>query len=178
MRSMSIFNPAFLASKTPTTTKTYDHFADTGSSSNALASNVGGGVIARYGVKIITSSPAIGTNINKVKASLIKVGTPTGNITFTVRDASDVLLASGTLDAATLTTSYADFEVTLDVTVALALNYRVMIEYAGGSFSTNYIRMEAGTPATETGYETTYYDTAYAQDVADSPSMTFDSSPV
>ena len=159
------------------TTKTYNHKDETGSSSNALASNVGGGVLARFGVKIITASPAINTYIKKVKMSLLKVGSPTGTVYCRVRDSVDSVKAIGSFDVSTLTTGFADYEFTLDNTIQIALNDRVLLEYNGGSFSTDYIRCELTTTDIESGYNQTFYDTSYTDNTTETPSITFDSTP-
>ena len=159
---------------TGTTTKTYDHYTSTGSQFDGLFT----GNIIRGGIKIVSGSPAINTYIQKVKLSVKKLGSPSGNLTITVRDDSDTILASGTLANSSITTSYADYEITLDSAVKLAINYRVMGEYSGGDSSNNLI-MEMQQTTIETGYENTKYNgSAYSSyGTGYRPSFTFDSTP-
>jgi hypothetical protein len=164
----------FDADPTGTTTKTYDHYTSTGSQFDGLFT----GNIIRGGIKIVSGSPAINTYIQKVKLSVKKLGSPSGNLTITVRDDSDTILASGTLANSSITTSYADYEITLDSAVKLAINYRVMGEYSGGDSSNNLI-MEMQQTTIETGYENTKYNgSAYSSyGTGYRPSFTFDSTP-
>ncbi len=157
-----------------TTTKTYDYYTVTGSQFDGLFT----GNIIRGGIKIVSASPAIDTYIQKVKLSIKKLGSPSGNLTITVRDDSDTILASGTLATSSITTSYADYEITLDSAVKLAINYRVMGEYSGGDGSNNLI-MEMQATTIETGYENTKYNgSAYSSyGTGYRPSFTFDSTP-
>ena len=66
---------------------------------------------------------------------LRKTGTPTGNVTATVRDGTDTVLATFTETPAgtSLGTSFADVTFTLATPQTLANNDRILIEYAGAT---------------------------------------------
>lgn len=154
------------------TQTSYDHIAATGTEYNQMYS----GATIRNGIKILTSAAAIGTVVRKVKFSLKKTGSPTGNATATIRNGSDTILASATLDVTTLTTSYATYEFTLNVPVTMAANYLVLIEYSGGSVG-NDVRLAAKTETTETNYQGVDYVASYNTFTTANGAVTFDSTP-
>lgn len=172
-RPMTILDPAMIGSLVSVcTTKTYDHITVTGTEIGPIRN----GVISRAGVQCITGSPAIGKYIQKCKFSLRKGGSPTGNALFTIRNSSDTIKSQANLDVSTLTTSFADYEVSQASPVLIALDDRVMIEYTGGDGS-NYILLEVKVETTETGYEKTSYDGSYSDNTIFNMAMTFDSTP-
>jgi hypothetical protein len=153
------------------THKTYDHYFENGTDMATMYS----GSTTRCGVEILASSPAIDTRVKYVRFSAKKTGSPTGNITIAVRDNSDTVVESTTLDSAILTTSYADYEVAMPV-AELKQDYRVSIEYSGGSASNN-VKIESRTVTTETGYGFFTYNGSYTDATTQMPAITFDSRP-
>lgn len=157
----------------PCTTNVYDKVAVTGTE---WALNSSGNYI-RLGTKIIAGSSAIDKYIEKVKFSLRKFNSPTGNAVVRVRDSGDTIKAfSGNLDVSTLTTSFADIEFTLDQRIKLASGDRVLIEY-NTSADPNSLRVEAKTETTLTGFNWTGYVASYSDTTTTNNSMTFDSDP-
>ena len=135
------------------------------------------GNYVRLGMKIITGSSAIGKKIYKVKLSLKKVNSPTGNAVVRVRNSSDTIIAfSGNLDVSTLTTSFAEYEFTLDTVVTLADGDRVMIEY-NTSGDPNSIRVQSKAETTSTGFNWTGYVASYSDATTHNNGMKFDSDP-
>ncbi len=103
----------------------------TGDGSSTLAT----GAVTRYGIQVNTASALIGFPLKTWTVRLKKTGTPTGNITATVRNSSDVVQATFTTSvvASTLTTSFADVIFTLASPQTLVLGDRIVIEYAGAN---------------------------------------------
>ena len=85
--------------------------------------------------------------VDKLTFKLKKTGSPTGDITFTIRKQSDdSILLSGVLgDASTLTTDFADYTVTFSSPADISGNIYVLVEYAGGDSSNT---VDAGYTAT------------------------------
>lgn len=157
------------------TTTTYDNIAVTGTEFNPMYT---GSSFYRIGVQVITGSSAINTYIRKVKFSIKKVLAPTGNGLFTVRDSSDNLITSTTIDVSTFTTSFADYEGTFSVPVKLLVGYRVMFEYDAGGDASNYVAVEGKVETTQTGFEKTSYDgSSYTDNTLLQVAETFDSDP-
>lgn len=117
------------------------------------------GVIIR-----VAESFACGVNstLSSAKFYLKKVGSPTGNIVFKLYSNStgpgSVLATSGTMDASSLTTSYALTELLFTGANAISLSngttYWISCEYSGGN-SSNYIVI--GTDTTSPSYSGQLY---------------------
>ncbi len=94
------------------------------------------GTVTRYGMQVNgTTSRLFGAKIVTWTVRLKKTGTPTGNVTATVRNSADVVQATATttLVASTLTTSFADVTFTFASPVTLANGDRLLLEYAGAN---------------------------------------------
>ena len=109
--------------------------------------------------------------------SLRKIGSPTGNLTYVVRDATDsVVGTSGTLDVSTLTGSFADYELSFSSPVTLGVDYHVAIEYNGGGVS-DYLAIELKNETSETGYSWSQYTSSWSELTSYNIAITFDSNP-
>lgn len=85
--------------------------------------------------------------LSKLILKMKKVGSPTDNVVVTVRDGSDGnILATATLAASSLTTSYANYTLTLDNELIVPKNagYYVQLARDGSLDNTNYYQMEGG----------------------------------
>jgi hypothetical protein len=95
------------------------------------------GGITRYGIELNgVGGLLVGKPISIFRASLKKGGTPTGNITATVRRASDDAVVASfqeALLASSLTTSFALYTFTLASPYTLANGDKILIEYGGAS---------------------------------------------
>lgn len=134
------------------------------------------GTQTRAGVKINAGFSGIGSSIQKIKFAMKKGGSPTGNMTYTVRDSSDTIKAqSGTYDVSTLTGSFVKIELTLGSVVEIASGDRVLVEYTGGDGS-NKIQMQDKNTTPETNTQESVYSGSYT-DSNRNPHAIFDSSP-
>lgn len=98
----------------------------------------------RDGLGYNSSFAAYGNYVDTIKLLMRKTGSPTGNATIGIRDSSDVLQVSTTLDVSTLTASYAWY--TFKITRTL-LNFtgKFTIEYSGASGGTAiYVGADTG----------------------------------
>lgn len=106
--------------------------------SNGVTGNIDSVTATRRGTLFAAGSPFIGRPISKCAFSLrISAGTPTGNYTFTLRDGSDVLVATlatfdiaSTLVITTYKWVYAEFPVQI-----IPSGGRLQVEYTGGDAS-------------------------------------------
>lgn len=92
------------------------------------------GVVVRYGIQINgATGELVGMALKSWTVRLKKAGTPTGNVTATIRNAADTVVATFTETplASSLTTSFADFVFTLTSPHTIADGERILIEYAG-----------------------------------------------
>lgn len=135
--------------------------------------------ITRAGVHLPAGSPGIGFKIAKVAFYLKKFGTPVGNITFTVRNASDTVVATISTPVGALTTSYQKIEQTLNTPRILAAGDKILVENAGTL--TDHIVVGTSIIATiPIGFRRTQYDAitpAYVDDTNTIASI-FDSTQV
>jgi hypothetical protein len=129
----------------------------------------------RVGLRITGSCDLKGPTVapKRVTVRLKKSGSPTGTISITQRSAGDVLLTTfGTMEAASLTTEYADYAFTnLNNTDPMDTNDdRILIEYSGGS-SSNKVMVNRVSSNAYSGAEYTTkdgsspYDTDSSKDV-------------
>lgn len=108
----------------------------TGVSSNDL----GVGSNGRAGTKANVGSVLIGQKIRRVTFFLKKTGSPTGTITFSVRndDGSSTLKTTfGTMNASALTTSFAQYTFTASSSYTLVVQDVINVEFTGGGASNN-----------------------------------------
>jgi len=107
---------------------------DAGGANYSDFSNAGGSDNDRGGELLTASSSLIGTTIKRVAWTLKKTGSPTGTITFTVRNAADAIVQTfGTLDITTVTTSDAEYTLTAPSSYTLASGDRILVEYYDGT---------------------------------------------
>jgi hypothetical protein len=76
------------------------------------------------------------SDISKIGIKLKKTGTPTGTLTFTIETdnanyPSGTLLATSTLDVATLTTSFVEYKVSLPCQLDVGTNYWIVVKGSG-----------------------------------------------
>jgi hypothetical protein len=92
---------------------------------------------------------------------LKKTGSPTGTATLRIRNAADTIVATiGTINVATLTTSYADYTITsLSQSVLVEDGYRIMLEYSGGN-SSNYIQLQRTSSSDASNVRLTKWDSS------------------
>jgi len=111
---------------------------------NAQYDMYGGGGVEEAGQLITLAAP---TDITSVKFALKKTGSPTGNVTITLKATTGTIgstatptgaaLATATFDAATLTTSFADIEIPVAYSASSG-GLALLVSYAGGN-SSNYV---------------------------------------
>jgi hypothetical protein len=99
------------------------------------------GDFTRGGQKLTIS----GRTVTKLAFYLKKAGSPTGDITFTIRKVSDDSIIASKVwgDASALTTSWAWAEKELDTPVYVNEEVRILVEFAGGNIS-NCIATHSG----------------------------------
>ena len=135
----------FDADPTATTTKTYDHSGDTNVSVRSVSNSTNWYEAPRQGILIEAGHAAVGTYVKKISLPLLKVGTPTGNYTFAIRDSSETIKGSATGVANDLTTSYVITEVTLNTAVLIEVGDHVTIEYDNTAPSTGKLSFPSST---------------------------------
>jgi len=163
---------SYIVDEHPTTTKTYNHIADTQNNWFDFIGSYDFGII-----KLLSGSPAIGTRIRKVKVDLSKTGSPPGTAYVRVWDENNKIVTQRQFEPnILLTTSQATYEFILPKDVELKENYKVGIEYPTSAAS-NYMRQYMDTSgAVETGYNVG--STGLDQGITNRDLlMTFDSTP-
>ncbi len=98
------------------------------------STNMGAGAVTRYGIQLNGSTgELVGMALTSFTVRLKKTGTPTGNLTATVRDAADTVVATFTETpaATSLTTSFTSVVFTLASPYTLANTDRILLEYGG-----------------------------------------------
>ena len=128
-----------------TTTKTYDHSGDTNVSVRSVSNSTNWYEAPRQGILIEAGHAAVGTYVKKISLPLLKVGTPTGNYTFAIRDSSETIKGSATGVANNLTTSYVITEVTLNTAVLIEVGDHVTIEYDNTAPATGKLSFPSST---------------------------------
>jgi len=110
--------------------------------------------------------------VTKLRLVLDKYGSPTGDITFTIRKVSDdsVMCSKVWGDASGLTTDPALYEVTFDTPTSVDEEVRILAEFAGGNVDNQVLEHVQASDVKADEYSTYYdgswnslasYDTAY-----------------
>ena len=127
------------------------------------------GATVRYGEIFLSTSSLIGRGIRQAAIIMKKVGSPTGNVTITIRDgATDTIQRTMyTIDASTLGTG--DTTVTTDVvdSYTIAANDKILVEYGGGNASNNVQvrrQVDGGAGFDGTNTHVSIYNTSYGTD--------------
>jgi hypothetical protein len=92
------------------------------------------GASTRYGEEArVSSSVLVGKSLTTLTVRLRRVGSPSGNISAVVRNASGTVVAtfSETVNATTLSTSFTDFTFTLSNPYTIVTGDKILIEYGG-----------------------------------------------
>lgn len=140
---------------------------------------VGNGTVTR--VAQCFSNGVVAQNLTRARFHLKKVGSPSGNLTFTIYAISgtfgstgvptgSAVATSGTLDVTTLTTSYLEKEISFPVvtqySMASSTNYAIAVEYSGGDVS-NYVHVEGAATGSHAGNLANYTGSWAATAAAD-----------
>ncbi len=124
-----------IANKFRTAGVTTFYYIPTGGDSSATL-GAGTGVV-RYGIELNGAGGLlVGKSISTFTASLLKGGSPTGNVTATVRRSSDDTVVASfqeAVAATSLTTSFALYKFTLASPYTLVNGDRILIEYGGAA---------------------------------------------
>jgi len=94
------------------------------------------GLIIRFGQRLF----ARGQTIQKLSFPLLKVGAPTGDVTFTVRKLDDTIILSKVLsDASAISDEIGWYEVIFDTPAFVDEEVRILVEFSGGIDAANCI---------------------------------------
>lgn len=121
--------------------------------------------------------PITGRIVSKLSFKLARIGNPTGNVTYTIRNASDTILSSVVLgDASTLGLTAGTHpvnpticiwkEYTLDTPVVLNGTYRISCEFEGGDSSNALVCARDGNDV-KAGEQYTRYLSSWSNQVGD-----------
>ena len=113
--------------------------------------------LKRYGELVATNSSMLSNRMPAyVEVWLAKSGSPTGNVSVTIRKGTDDSVAHtfGTKDAATLTTTLTKykFDTNINTSYRLSVGDRIMVEYTGGT-SSNTVKVGRNTQTATTSYD-------------------------
>ncbi len=140
----------------------------TGGDSSA---NLNSGSSIRYGIEAQAGSALIGDSIKTFKPFLRQSGSPSGEVTATVRRASDdaIVAQFDSVDSTTLETTFSEVTFTLDSAYEIASGDKILVEYSGPST----ITIEAWTTnpfdstlTRRTRYQSGVYATSNTTDIA------------
>lgn len=106
--------------------------------------------------------------VTKLGFWLSKLGSPTGDITFTIRRESDdgVLLTKVWGDAADLTTTPTYKEVTFDTPQTINELVRILVEFSGGDVDNRVYMSEQDTDVKADEFTVFYYDSSWFDSAA------------
>ena len=126
----------------------------------------------RYGIQLNGATGLlVGRDISVFKPSLMKTGAPAGNVTATVRRASDDAIVASfneVIDSTTLGASFAPVTFSLTTPYTLQDGDRILVEYGGNTgilieiFTTDQFN---GTLTRRTRFQTAAYSEAAATDI-------------
>ena len=108
-------------------------FYNVQSPGNALGS-LYSGASTRYGEEARSSSSVlVNKSLNTLSVRLRRAASPSGNITAVVRNASGIVVATfnETVSASSLSTSYTNYNFTLDSPYVIKTGDRILVEYSG-----------------------------------------------
>lgn len=117
----------------------------------------------RAGMEIVSTTPDIfGIVPKRVTMRLSKTGSPTGTATLRIRDSSDSIVSEiGTLNVASLTTSFADITITnMDQSHTIDVDDKILLEYSGGN-SSNKVNLQKLNSDGVTGTRYVRWDGSY-----------------